>query len=814
MAGANPIQGTIDDFVVYSNKTATATVASAIYNGTYFINTSAIGFYYPTLLLQFNDVGSAAFTNRMNDSAAACASPTTCPAASTGGAFGGAAFVFDGADDYLTLSNLDFARGDYTIGAWFKSSFSGVEQSIVGATQTGTGNHGIYLSLQSAGTIRFLHRFPFGTGGGTQVSSSQSYNDGAWHYVTAVRKGTTLTLYVDGASVGTGTASQSLDKSLDVAVGRLSATSAQRYFNGALDEVLIIPAAVDSKGAAALMQNAAPFIAIADDFETFSVGALGSTTVSGSAVVSGNIANSEHLFTEEVEAALKVNATTPVVDNNAASLAVYMPFEDIPGSTTFSNLVNSSRDGICSGSACPAAGLRTQIDRGLSFDGVDDRLRAEDTATTFNADSIAAWVKADRGTIVDLRSGNGLMGVQLDTNAFQLTVYDNNSYTYYSVPVNLTKNAWTHVAATFNRTSRVATVYINGAQSATLTVAAWSASGSFANFKYPSVGADIDGGDYLHGYLDDLRIYKDKTLSAAEVQALYRDSAPLMRFEFDETDAATTFADKGPSAYVGLPTALRCASVSIDSLTPAALATSPNGVYVAHGAERLATVPSATVGATTAITSGSLICEGEKLEVGLVNASGTTTAIAAQAIDVSASGAASAVFASGANSVTLRWTVAADPIYAYSPAPGAAGKLGNGAVFNGSGSITIGGASAVNALTANFTVMAWAKPEDVTSNATQVLLSAGAQSSANGFGFGVYQKQLWFSNLSSTVYSGNVLSGSAWQHVAVVYDSAGQTVKFYVDGTLKQTVSGASVPTVTANSDDNLYIGARSSGSG
>ncbi|HYF65179.1 MAG TPA: LamG-like jellyroll fold domain-containing protein, partial [Herpetosiphonaceae bacterium] len=815
MAGTSPIQATLDDFVVYSNKTASATVATTIYNDTYFINTSAIGFYYPTLLLQFNDTGSVAFANRMNDSAAAaCASATTCPTASTTGAFGGAAFVFDGTDDYLTLSNADFARGDYTIGAWFKTSASGAEQSILGATQAGTGNHGIYLSLQSNGTLRFLHRFPFGASGGASVTSSQAYNNGAWHYATAVRKGSTLTLYVDGASVGTGTASSALDKSLDVAIGRLSPTSAQRYFNGALDEILIVPAAVDSEGAAALMESAAPFIDIADDFASFSVGALGTATVSGDATVSSNIANSEHLFTEEVEAALAVNQTAPIVDANSASLAVYMPFEDIPGATSFSNLVNSSRDAVCSGGSCPDAGLRTQIDRGLAFDGVEDRLRAEDTATTFNADSIAAWVKADRGTIVDLRSGNGLMGVQLDTNAFQLTVYDNNAYVYYSVPVNLTKNTWTHVAATFNRTSRVATVYINGAQSATLTIPAWSAGGSFSGFKYPSIGADIDGGDYLHGYLDDLRIYKDLTLTAAQVQSLYSSSAPLMRFEFDESAGAATFADKGPSAYAGQPVASRCASVSIDSLTATVLAASPSALYVAQGANRLATVPAATVGATTVITSSSLICEGESLQVGLVAADGGTTPIASQLVGVTTPGAASAVFASGSNSVTLNWTVEADTIYSYNPAPGADGKLGNGAVFNGSGAITVAGASTVNALTSAFTVMSWVKPEDITSNTPQVLLSAGAQNSANGFGFGVAQKKLWFSNLTSTVYSGDVLSGSAWQHVAVVYDSAGQTVKFYVDGTLKSTVSGAAVPAVSANADDNLYIGARSGGGG
>ena len=64
--------------------------------------------------------------------------------------------------------------------------------------------------------------------------------------------------------------------------------------------------------------------------------------VSGDAPVSPYAATSHHRFDQEVEAALVLQAQIdyPVIDDNAANLGVFIPFEDGPGSTVFDNLIS------------------------------------------------------------------------------------------------------------------------------------------------------------------------------------------------------------------------------------------------------------------------------------------------------------------------------------------------------------------------------------------------------------------------------------------------------------------------------------------
>lgn len=68
----------------------------------------------------------------------------------------GSCLSFDGIDDFIDCGNLDFAKGTYTISAWFKSSVSS-QIDIFSATEAGTSNHGILVELND-GRLRFLHR--------------------------------------------------------------------------------------------------------------------------------------------------------------------------------------------------------------------------------------------------------------------------------------------------------------------------------------------------------------------------------------------------------------------------------------------------------------------------------------------------------------------------------------------------------------------------------------------------------------------------------------------------------------------------------
>ncbi|MDJ0755910.1 MAG: Calx-beta domain-containing protein [Ardenticatenaceae bacterium] len=463
---------------------------------------------------------------------ATCDDIFVCPSEVTGQY--GQAVGLDGDDDHLLLGEVDFAQGDYTIGVWFNSSASGASQTILAAVSE-TSNHGVLLELQSDGRLRYLHRFPSGTSGGSNIFSGSAYNDGAWHYATAVRQGSSMTLYVDGVEIGTATAAQNAPEALEVVIGQLAPTNDNRSFNGFIDELLIIPSAVTDAGVAHLMNSEFPVLNVPDLFTGFSAGPLSTLDVAGTASINEFTTASVHQFDLEVEAALELqtNIDYPVVDDNAANLDMFFPFEETPGSTQFDNLI-STDEATCSDPACPTAGLRGQVGRALYFDGNDDFLTARLNATSVGYDTIAFWANGKNGTFLSISS------VEIDFNRIK------NSSTDDTVPLTLPIDEWFHIAIVDGSSNSV-DIYLNGQWVDNKTIR-FGGSGSGEIY----LGANFDGQDQYNGFLDDLRFY-DKSLTAAEVLTLYEESAPLMRLEFDEESDATVFLDNSVNGFVGVP---------------------------------------------------------------------------------------------------------------------------------------------------------------------------------------------------------------------------------------------------------------------
>ena len=573
-----------------------------------------------------------ALINEISDARAAfCTDFSSCPTLSADGVFGDA-LSFDGLNDHLTMSEVDFTRRDYTIGAWFKMT-SPDYNSLLAATDPDDGSNRLSLIIVNGGMMIFVEYLS--SGESPAVFSSPGYNDGNWHYVTAVKEGETLSLYMDGVIVGTNSAAVDPSGPLDISLGR-NPTAPDANFGGLLDEVVIIASAVDSNGVQTLMNSTYPAIAIEDDFLTFTANASESATSSGTAQVDENAISGVQRFEQEVEAALQLQEEInyPITDDNEPDLKLFMPFEDVSGSTIFDNILGDARasDYACSGASCPTAGLRGQIDRAAFFDGLDDRLiRINTTGQTWGETStIAVWVNGDRGTIVDTRAMslvNGRPqvirdGIELDFNRLRIGVREDIGntfeYSFKTAYFDLPENEWAHLVATFDRNTGTARVYINGSQ-VTSTTASFVDDGDHrVNGLLPAqIGMNIDTSDPFHGFMDDLRMY-DAVLSASEVQELYETSAPIMRFEFDEDENATTFADSSVNGYIGRPTVQTCAALTLNTLTVNSLATSPSNLYVALDGERLASISQASPGSINAFGIDSSLCEQGSLEVGLV----------------------------------------------------------------------------------------------------------------------------------------------------------------------------------------------------
>ena len=156
----------------------------------------------------------------------------------TAGIHGGS-LLFDGDDDYVFIDGK-YNFPAYTIGIWFRVDSSG-QRDIVSAYAVGV-QHGILLELTTDGTLRYLHRFPLGTGGGSNFYTTDSYDDGAWYHAAMVKTADDITLYIDGEVAGSTPDNSKFDATdqFGVALGVLDdERGVNRLFLGAMDDLRI-----------------------------------------------------------------------------------------------------------------------------------------------------------------------------------------------------------------------------------------------------------------------------------------------------------------------------------------------------------------------------------------------------------------------------------------------------------------------------------------------------------------------------------------------------------------------------------------------
>jgi len=151
----------------------------------------------------------------------------------------GGGLLFDGVDDYIFIDG-HFQLAEYTMTVWFRVDSAG-QRDILSAYAVGV-QHGILLEVQADGTLRYLHRYPLGTGGGVNVYTTASYADGAWYHAAIVKSADQITLYVNAEQVGS-TADMSVfdpTDSFGLAVGVLDNERAlDRLFLGAMDDIRV-----------------------------------------------------------------------------------------------------------------------------------------------------------------------------------------------------------------------------------------------------------------------------------------------------------------------------------------------------------------------------------------------------------------------------------------------------------------------------------------------------------------------------------------------------------------------------------------------
>lgn len=370
----------------------------------------------------------------------------------------GASMSFNGTTQRLSLADdnaWDFGNGNFTVEGWYYATTTASYGCIVGqissTAQAITSSFGLYA--YNSGVPNFIFSLQ-GVGVYTTLASSVAVTTNTWNHLAAVRNGATITLYLNGVSVGTSSVSTTafVQSAASLTLGRSGDFNGD-YFTGQLSNVRIV------KGTAVYTANFTP--------STQPLTAVSGTvllTCQGSAVDS-----STNNFT--------------ITNNNAVTASTLGPFT-IPGST---------------GS--------------MYFDGTGDYVTvAGNTNLAFGTNNftIEFWVyfttTTSEQTLYDGRASGAPTGNQpclirnSTTRVVRYYVAGGNriaSNTLCEI------NQWYHIA--ISRVSSVTRMFINGL----LQTQTWADTTTYtnpANRPIFGVYADALNDGFMAGYASNLRV--------------------------------------------------------------------------------------------------------------------------------------------------------------------------------------------------------------------------------------------------------------------------------------------------------------------
>lgn len=173
-----------------------------------------------------------------------------------------------------------------------------------------------------------------------------------------------------------------------------------------------------------------------------------------------------------------------------------------------------------------------------SFDGINDYIQASDSASLDirGALSISVWAK-DVSTGAPVRalvmkhndSADRAYALYMDNVGATLQLSSSGAENLYQIRTLQcpATGVWTHIVTTWDGTPNAGgKIYFNGAEQSLQTTRTNFLGTNIFNSSQPlRVGAKSNGNWWFRGMLDDARVY-NRALSAAEVKALYNNTAP------------------------------------------------------------------------------------------------------------------------------------------------------------------------------------------------------------------------------------------------------------------------------------------------
>ncbi|WP_425586304.1 LamG-like jellyroll fold domain-containing protein [Streptomyces sannanensis] len=162
---------------------------------------------------------------------------------------------FDGAASVIELPENALKTSEYmSMELWFRTTAPGVLATLQGAEvgQRPT-RYSPFLNVDGAGKLRGQF-YTVEYAGTKPIVSTKTVTDGAWHHAVLTTSGTTQTLYLDGAAVGslTGTVTTRDDQYAYLGAGWgnegwMGVTSGTYHLQGAMDDVAVYTHVLDAK---------------------------------------------------------------------------------------------------------------------------------------------------------------------------------------------------------------------------------------------------------------------------------------------------------------------------------------------------------------------------------------------------------------------------------------------------------------------------------------------------------------------------------------------------------------------------------------
>lgn len=448
-AGVNPLNGYISNV---------RTVASAVYTSAFTPSTTPLTAITNTSLLtcqsnRFIDNSTNAFTiTRNGDTSVQAFQPFSPTVQYTPSTLGGSGY-FDGSGDSLSSVNTpaNFGSNNFTAEAWvWFTSNSGGYKPIMG--NTGTADYQGWVLITETNNALAVYA---SNGGSWAYNIVTSYvpSINCWTHLAYVRNGTTLTLYVNGVSIGTAAISTN---SINSPSGAFYAgyypyfPGGARSLNGYISDLRL---------------------------------------VNGTAVYTSAFTPPTAPLTAITNTSLLLNCTNAAIFDNS-------------GMSNLETVGNAQID-------------TSVVKYGTSsmyFDGSGDYLDSPTSAGfgfgTGNY-TVEFWIylnslPGSKYTVIDFRASAGATPHTIYVTSSGYFGFFNGSADVTSSSQQITARGWYHVA--YSRGSGVLNIYVSG-------VSAYSAANTidYGSSKRIRIGGSIDGSagsEALNGYIDDLRITK------------------------------------------------------------------------------------------------------------------------------------------------------------------------------------------------------------------------------------------------------------------------------------------------------------------